>query len=280
MGRLPRGRARASQAKSLVNKILASFQKPSGLRLMTHVVAGFPDLGTSEALILAMDEAGADFIEVQIPFSDPMADGPVIMRANQRALDQGTRVADCFKLVHRLQGRVSAPLLFMSYANVPFRLGLKTFIQKSKAAGASGLILPDLPFDEPMEDGENESSPETYTRLADAEEICPVYVVSPDISSERLKKIASLGRGFLYTTLKIGITGGQQATDPRGLAFLKTIRKETALPIAAGFGISTPEQARSLEGQAEIAVVGSQLIRIFEAEGLKGVSDFVRKIKK
>lgn len=247
---------------------------------MTHVVAGFPDLKTSESLILAMDEAGADFIEIQIPFSDPMADGPVIMRANQRALDQGTRVVDCFDLAHRLQGRVAAPLLFMSYANVPFRLGLKTFIQKSKTAGASGLILPDLPFDEPLEAGANENSPETYTRLADAEDICPIYVVSPDISAGRLKKIAGLGRGFLYTTLKIGITGGQQALDPRGLAFLKTIRAKTSLPIAAGFGISTPEQARSLQGQAEIAVVGSQLIRIFEAEGLKGVSDFVRKIKK
>lgn len=247
---------------------------------MTHVVAGYPDLKTSEDLLLTMSEAGADFIEIQIPFSDPMADGPTIMHANQIALDKGTRVEDCFALAERLRGRLSAPLLFMSYINVPFRMGLDTFVKRSTAVGISGLILPDLPYDEEVEEKSGStSSSNDYTALCDAAGICPVYVVSPDISQPRLQKISSLGRGFLYTTLKIGITGGQAATGEKGLTFLEVLRQQTTLPIAAGFGISTPAQAKALEGRADIAVVGSQLIRVFEKDGRKGVADFIRAIK-
>ncbi len=264
-----------------MNAILETLKTRAGLRLMTHVVAGYPDLKTSEDLILTMSEAGADFIEIQIPFSDPMADGPTIMHANQISLDRGTRVEDCFTLAEKLRGRITAPLLFMSYINVPFRMGFDDFIKRSAGAGISGLILPDLPYDESMD--ENPSSPKSfnhYTELCDAANVCPIYVVSPDISLPRLQRISSLGRGFIYTTLKVGITGGQTATGEKGLAFLDVLGRETKLPIAAGFGISTPEQAKALDGRADIAVVGSQLIRIFEKEGRKGVADFIREIKK
>lgn len=263
-----------------MNAILEALKKPAGLRLMTHVVAGYPDLKTSEDLLLTMSEAGADFIEIQIPFSDPMADGPTIMHANQIALDKGTRVEDCFALAERLRGRLSAPLLFMSYINVPFRMGLDVYIKRSADVGVSGLILPDLPFDEAMEEKPGSTtSINDYTTLCDTARVCPVYVVSPDISLPRLQKISSLGRGFLYTTLKVGITGGQAATGEKGLTFLDTLRQQTKLPIAAGFGISTPTQAQALEGRADIAVVGSQLIRVFEKEGRKGVAAFIREIK-
>lgn len=250
--------------------ITGALKAGSGLRLMTHVVAGYPDLAESGRLVETMAAAGADFIELQIPFSDPMADGSTIMMANQAALDSGVGVKDAFDLMGRLSCFLPVPLLFMTYLNVPWRMGVAKFVARAKAQGAAGIILPDLPFDEDL--------PE-YAERCHALAVDPIFVVSPDTSRERLAAIGKLGRGFIYATLKVGITGGVQNLPEKGLAFLKTLRKEVPLPIAAGFGIAGPEAVRQLTGLCDIAVVGSQLIREYEKGGVAGVGAFVKSLK-
>lgn len=235
------------------------------LKLMTHVVAGYPDMATSEELILMMAACGVDLIEIQIPFSDPLADGPTILSANQAALENGVTPEDCFALVERLTHKVDVPLLFMTYANIPFSMGLEHFIERSRICGVSGLIIPDLPFDE---------NPD-YVETALAHRCYPIPVVSPGTSEERLSHITEAARGFIYTTLRVGITGARKEIDQRGLSFLKALKSNTSLPIAAGFGISSPEMCNQLVGRADAAVIGSHVINLLNENGFDSVKKFL-----
>jgi len=255
---------------SAPGSIAGALAAGKGLRLMTHVVAGYPDPAESERLVATMAAQGADFIELQIPFSDPMADGPTIMMANQAALDAGVGVQDAFDLMGRLSPAVKVPLLFMTYLNVPWRMGVGRFVERARERGAKGIILPDLPFDEDL--------PE-YVERCHALGVDPIFVVSPDTPTDRLARIGKLGRGFIYATLKIGITGGVAGPSEKGLSFLKALRQLVPLPIAAGFGISGPEAIRQVRGLCDIAVVGSQLIREHQRGGVAAVGAFVRSLK-
>ncbi len=243
-------------------------------RLMTHIVAGYPDLETSEALVKTMAKAGVAFLEIQIPFSDPVADGPVIMRANETALKQGITPDDCLALLERLHQSVTIPLLFMTYYNIIFRYGVTAFCRRAAQAGAYGLIVPDIPYHE-----------EPYDHfLAACREagLHAIQVVSPLTPDHRLEKIASLASGFIYCVSHTGLTGDTGAERKALLQYLKRVRQFTDLPLAVGFGISTPEQVRGLTGHADIAVIGSQVIRLLHNNdgrgGLKPVADFLRSI--
>ena len=253
--------------QNLIDRV---FQANQGIKIMTHVVAGYPDLATSKEIILAMDRSEADLIEIQIPFSDPMADGRTIMTANQTALDNGTSPTNCFQLVRDLQGPVNTPLLFMTYGNIPFNMGMERFIRESARCGISGLIIPDLPFDE---DNEN------YPEMAKNNGLHSIHVVSPDVPVSRLKEICKRSSGFIYTTLKVGITGARTAIDRQGLAYVDTIKKQTRLPVAAGFGISSPAQVKQLQGIADIAVIGSHVINLYDQHGLAKVIEFLGQCK-
>jgi tryptophan synthase alpha chain len=238
---------------------------------MTHVVAGYPDLKQNRELLMAMAQAGADLMEIQIPFSDPMADGPVIMAANQTAIDAGVKVKDAFALMAELSPRIGVPLYFMTYLNVPFTMGFDRFADAATSAGAKGIILPDQPFDE---------QGSAYDRACARSGLEPIYVVSPDTAPDRLEEIAKRARGFIYATLKVGITGSKSTGGDKGLRFLEKLRTVTDLPIAAGFGLSSPEQLKPLVGLCDIAVVGSQLIREYQAGGVGQVGAFVASLKK
>lgn len=247
------------------NPIDRVFQDKKPLKLMTHVVAGYPDMDTTEELIRVMAVCGVDLIEIQIPFSDPMADGPTILAANQVALENGVTPEDCFILAERLTHRVDVPLLFMTYANIPFSMGIDHFIERSRICGISGLIIPDLPFDE---------NPE-YVETALSYGCYPIPVVSPGTGKERLNHIIDVARGFIYTTLRVGITGARTAIDDRGLSFLETLKSTTSLPIAAGFGISSPEMCNQLIGHADAAVIGSHVINLLNDGGFDAVKTFL-----
>ena len=254
----------------MANKIDEVFGKNEELKIMTHVVAGYPDLETSGQLIKVMAESGADLVEIQIPFSDPLADGATIMEATQHALNAGITPEHCFELAHTLKDTVDIPLLFMSYANIPYKYGVEQFIIKSKEAGIQGLIVPDLPIDE-----ENEN----YFSIIKNYDVHPILVVSPDMNEDRLASVAKHGSGFIYSTLKVGITGAMNAMKQEGLFFLDVLRKHTPLPIAAGFGISKPEHVAHLRGNADAAVIGSRVITLFNEEGLDGVRDLILQCK-
>lgn len=251
--------------------------------LMTHVVLGYPSLKESEDIVLAMADGGASLIELQIPFSDPMADGPTIMASNEAALSAGTTVKDCFRLAARLSRRVNVPLLFMSYFNILFRYhsrsatgGIKNFCKDAATAGIQGLIVADLTPDE---------NTESYWELSKEAGLVPVPTVSPLSETSRLKKIASIvDEGFVYCVSTTGTTGARKKLPVELAPYLERVRRTFSLPLAVGFGISTPSQVQTLRGVADIAVVGSamiDLIKITKRESrLKQVSSFTRQLAK
>ncbi|CCO09292.1 tryptophan synthase subunit alpha [Desulforamulus hydrothermalis] len=258
-----------------VERLAATFEALKKRRqkaLVTYITAGDPDLAATEKLVSAMDRAGADIIELGVPFSDPSADGPVIQRAAARALARQTTPADILRLAAKLNKTVRAPLVLMSYYNPVLQYGLKDFCLQAAGAGVAGLIIPDLPPEEA----------EPLLGEADKAGLAIIPLAAPTGHRRRFAKIAAVARGFIYAVTVTGITGtGQNVTaEIAGLA--KRIREFTDLPILAGFGIATAEQAAAVAGCCDGVVVGSALVRLVEEQGTAGipaVTGLVRSLK-
>lgn len=238
------------------------------LGLMTHVVVGYPSLSKTESLVKVMEEAGADFIELQIPFSDPLADGPTIMRACEKALENRVKVKDAFTLANKLSKQVKIPLLFMAYYNTVFKYGTKKFCLDAKKAGISGLIVPDMPLEEEEE--------EHFMRYCRESGLYHIRVISPSSTAERLKKNAKVARGFVYCTARQGITGAKKELDPKLTSFLKNVRIYFNIPIAVGFGIGSRERFKQIKPLADIAVIGSAIIDIISSSSAKNMEQKVK----
>ena len=201
--------------------------------------------------------AGVSFVEIQIPFSDPVADGPVIMKACEKSLENGTRVRDCFKLMKRLSEKFKkegfkTELLFMTYFNIAYKYGVEKFCKDSASAGVYGLIIPDIPIDEESHEG--------YLKECKANGLNPIQVISPITPEERLKKIGKVAKGFVYCVSRYGTTGAKSDLNPKLKTYLGKVRKYVELPLAVGFGISSRAQINAVHKHAEIAVIGSALI--------------------
>jgi len=216
-----------------------------------------------------MADSGADFVEVQIPFSDPLADGPVIAEANQKALKAGTTPVQCLRSIERLARKIQIPILVMTYANIPFKMGIEKFIRVSRESGVSGFIFPDMPLD---------ICPQCLEFTEQYGGYC-IPVVSPGMKPERLQQVIPFARGFIYTTLRVGITGARQSIDEKGLDFLGKLKSMTNLPVAAGFGISSAEMVGQLKGRVDVAVIGSHILKLFNEGGIQAVSGFIRECK-
>lgn len=254
-----------------IDQRLEYIKNKKKMGLMTHVVVGYPGLDETVALVKAMADGGADFIELQIPFSDPLADGPTIMQACEQSLANGTKVKDAFSVMKRLSEEVQVPLLFMSYYNIVFRYGVEKFCRDAMEAGASGLIVPDMPLDE-----ENE---EHFYAYAKKYNLHTIQVVSPASTKERLIKNAKTAKGFVYCTARQGITGAKKDLDPSVREYLKKINDIFSVPVAVGFGISTKEHIAALQGVADIAIVGSAIIDVIKntdkQERIHAIKDFI-----
>jgi len=254
----------------MANPLDSLFTSSGSTRLMAHLVAGDPDLNRSLDLALCLAGNGADLLEIQIPFSDPLADGPAIMASNRRALEQGVRPEDAFALIGRIREKARIPLLVMTYGNIPYRMGWDRFADRCVAAGACGAIIPDLPWDEPLPG---------LSRSLSRRGIHFIRLVSPGMSAERLVATVRMATGFLYLTLRVGTTGPAARLESRGLEFLQRVKAASRLPVAAGFGISSPEQAGLLKGQVDAVIVGSRLIELRESGGLEAVGAFIRRCR-
>jgi tryptophan synthase alpha chain len=237
--------------------------------LMAHLVVGYPDLERSFELVKAIVSAGVDLMELQIPFSEPIADGPVILRANQSALAEGIRVDDCFEFARRVTHSFDIPFLFMTYYNIVFKRGEDRFFGEAKEAGITGAIVPDIP----PEEGES------FVAAAAAHEIAPIFILSPTTTPDRLAYLADFGRGFFYCVARKGITGAKTTFSTELDEFLGRCRKVTRLPLALGFGVSRKEDVDFLKGKVEIAVVGSQALRILDTDGVEAVGGFFRRLR-
>jgi tryptophan synthase alpha chain len=226
--------------------------KPS---LVAYVTCGDPDLATTREVILAAIDAGASVIELGVPFSDPLADGPVIQRASERALKHGTSLEHVLKLAAEIREHSqSAGLIVFSYLNPILRMGLAKFGKVARHAGIDGVLITDLPVEES----------EDYRREARRNDLATIFLAAPTSTDKRLKQIAQVSTGFIYAISRTGVTGARQQMpeDARGL--VKRIRRFTKLPVAVGFGISTAEQFASVGTFAEGAVVGSAIVQLIE----------------
>jgi tryptophan synthase alpha chain len=218
--------------------------------LVAYVTAGDPDLPRSAQIIRAIARAGADVIEVGVPFSDPLADGPVIQRATERALKAGTTLNGVLDMIASLRGEVTAPLVLFSYVNPILRLGLESFVDRAAAAGVDGVLLLDLPIEE---------SGEVHAALS-RRGLDQIFLVSPTTTDARLADAARLGSGFLYAISRLGVTGARDAVAASAEPLAARIRAATRLPLALGFGISRPEHVRQVWQYADAAVVGSAIV--------------------
>ncbi len=219
---------------------------------MPYMPVGYPSPELSPAIFHALVDAGADLIEIGVPFSDPLADGPTIQAATQQALAQGVVPADAFKLVSQLRDEdVRVPLILMGYVNPILAYGMERYVADAAAAGADGFIVPDLP---PEEAGEMEA-------LAREHHLALIHLVAPTSTPERLDLAAAHSSGFLYLVSVAGVTGARDELPPNLSEFVSRVRGHTELPLAVGFGIATPEQARQVAQMADGVVVGSALVR-------------------
>ena len=236
-----------------------------GVLLMTHIVIGYPDLETSMRTVEAMVEAGVDLMELQIPFSEPIADGPVILYANQKSLAGGITVAQCFEFAEECVRRFDIPFLFMSYYNILFRHGTAAFVDRMAAAGLKGAIVPDLPPEEASE----------YLAAMARNELDPIFIYSPNTPDERLAYIAQYAKGFVYCVARKGVTGTDTDFSSGLGAYLARCRAATTLPLAVGFGVKDRADVEFLTDKADIAVVGTQSIRELDAGGVPAVRALV-----
>jgi len=236
--------------------------------LMTHIVMGYPSFDDSLRIIQIMVDAGVDLMELQIPFAEPTSDGPVIVRANQEALKGGVTVKDCFKFIEQVTRTFDIPFLIMSYYTIPFRFGLKRFVNNMSNCGLRGAIIPDLPQEEGRE----------YLDAMVDRDLAPILILSPATSPERMGYIASCARGFIYCVARKGVTGENTDFSGKLTTFLTRCRQGTTLPLALGFGVKEKAHIDFLKGKADIAVIGSQTIRVMEQKGIASVGDFIRSL--
>lgn len=243
----------------------------NGKAFIPFLTCGDPDLETTEKLIGAIAEAGADLIELGIPFSDPTAEGPVIQDANLRALSAGTTTDKIFDMVRRVRQTVSIPMVFMTYANVIFSYGADRFLKTAAEIGMNGIIVPDVPFEEKQE----------FEPLCQKYGLDQISMIAPT-SHDRIRAIAEQANGFLYCVSSLGVTGTRTAITTDIGAMVKLVKDVKDIPCAVGFGISTPEQAESMCRQAEGAIVGSAIVKLIAQYGrdsVQPVADYVRTMK-
>lgn len=252
-----------------MSKIQSAFK--NGKAFIAFITCGDPDLATTEAAVCAAVANGADLIELGIPFSDPTAEGPVIQGANLRALQGGVTTDKIFAMTERLRKKVSVPLVFMTYANVIFSYGAEKFMAACQQIGIDGLILPDIPFEEKEE----------FLPLARHYGIEMISMIAPT-SADRIAMIAREAEGFLYVVSSLGVTGTRNKIDTDLASMVRTVRDNTKVPCAIGFGISTPQQARQMGKFADGVIVGSAIVKLMAQYGTAApdkVGAYVRSMK-
>jgi len=243
-------------------------QKRKPLLLMTHIVMGYPSFDDCHAMVRQMVAAGVDLMELQIPFSEPMADGPVILKANQSALEHGATVAKCLAFAKDMAARYPIPFLFMTYANIPFTFGLTAFARTTANIGLTGAIVPDLPIEESAD----------YIQAMNQSGVSPIQMFSPLTGDDRMAKIAAISSGFIYCLARKGVTGAVTNFSADLTQYLTRCRRAASMPIAVGFGIKDKADMMYLQGKADIAVIGSETIRVAERHGVNAVREFIQDL--
>lgn len=252
-----------------MNKISEAFDKKKAF--IPFIAAGDPSLEVTEQLLYAMEEAGADLIEIGIPFSDPTAEGVVIQAANERALKAGCTTDRLFDMLEKTVGKIHVPMVFLTYVNPIYTYGKEKFMKRCVQCGISGLIVPDMPYEE-----KGELKP-----VCEAYGIQIISLIAPT-SQERISMIAKEAEGYIYCVSSLGVTGVRSEIKTDIKAMVDLVRQATDTPCAVGFGISTPKQAEEMAAVSDGAIVGSAIVKIIEkygADSIPYVAEYVRKMK-
>ena len=252
-----------------MNKIEQAFNNKKAF--IPFVTAGDPDLDTTKEILLAMQEAGADLIEIGIPFSDPVAEGPVIQEADLRALESGTTTDKIFDMVSSIQEQLTVPVVFMTYINPIYVYGTEKFAKRASECGVAGVIVPDVPFEERGE------IQEIFKQF----DMAVISMIAPT-SSDRVKMIAGEAEGFVYCVSSLGVTGVRTELSTEISSLIQDVKSVKNIHCAIGFGISTPEQAKTMAAISDGAIVGSAIVKIVEEHGRDSVSyvkEYVKKMK-
>jgi tryptophan synthase alpha chain len=244
-------------------------RRPDAPLLMTHIVIGYPSMEASYALVAEMVNAGVELMELQIPFSEPIADGPVILRANQEALAAGATVAGCLDFARRAAADFSIPFLFMSYYNILYKFGVESLVEQMADMGLAGAIVPDLP---PEEGG-------AYLQAMAAHDLNPVLILAPTSSEARLTMLTRHARGMVYCVARKGVTGADTDFTAALEDYLARCRRCTDLPLAVGFGVKQRSDIAFLKDRAEVAVIGTETIRRYDVGGLAAVRSFIEGLR-
>lgn len=259
----------ARSADSAITRRFTERAAEGRAALVPYVTAGFPDRATTAALLPRLADAGADVLEFGIPFSDPLADGPTIQESSFRALESGTTVEGILDLLRGFRAERDTPVVLFTYLNPVLRYGVEAFCRDAKEAGADGLLLTDLPAG---------ADPDVEAAV-EAAGLDRIRLLAPTTAPERVEEVARGARGFLYYISRTGVTGARTELREGLEAEVRALRERVELPIAVGFGISTPAQARRMAGVADGVVVGSALVRKLEEEGVEGATRFVAALR-
>jgi tryptophan synthase alpha chain len=259
---------------SRIDRVFTRLRADRQPGLVTYTTAGDPDLTRSAEILTALDRAGADILEVGVPFSDPLADGPVIQRATERALAAGANLRASLALVERIRPQVSASIVIFSYANPLLRMGVKAFARQAASCGVDGVLALDLPIEEAHHFRETVAEAGLDT----------IFLLSPTTTDARIARAAELGSGFLYGISRLGVTGARDTVSSSASGLAARIRRHTNMPIALGFGISRPEHVAEVASYADAAVVGSALVSLVaehrdSPQLIERVEDYVRWLK-
>ena len=237
--------------------------------LMTHIVAGYPSFDDSFRIVEQMVEGGVDLMELQVPFSEPIADGPVILHANQRSLEAGSTVDTCLEFAEAVSQKFDIPFVLMTYYNILFKYGVADFADRMAAVGLQGAIVPDLP---PEEAGD-------YLEAMARNQLDPVFIFSPNTTDARMSLIASRAGGFVYCVARKGVTGAETSFTSEFETYLSRCRASTELPLALGFGVKDAADVDFLRGQVDIAVIGTETLRVVDQSGVEAVRGFIEALR-
>ena len=253
---------------SRIDERFAKLRASKQTGLVTYVTAGDPDLARSAEILKRLDRAGADVLEVGVPFSDPLADGPVIQRATERALAAGATLPKVLEMIRAVRPSISTPVVIFSYANPILRLGLETFVNLAQDAGVDGVLTLDMPPEEAA----------GFRSAFSQAGIDTIFLLSPTTTVPRIRRAAELGSGFLYGISRLGVTGVRDTIDDSARELASRVRGESRMPLALGFGLSRPEHLRAVGQWADAAVVGSALVSVIAEHGRQpGLLDEVER---
>jgi tryptophan synthase alpha chain len=261
--------------KNRIDQTFQELRRKKQKAFLAFVTAGFPNLFSTEKLVLALEQAGVDILELGVPFSDPLADGPTIQAASQMALERGTTVAKIFQLVSRIRKRSQIPIALMTYYNPVFHYGEEQFVRSAKKAGVDGLIIPDLPPEEAK----------VLIRSARDNNLALVFFLSPTTTPQRMKHVVKVATGFIYFVSLTGVTGERQVLPADLVSQVRAAKRLTKKPVCVGFGISTPQQVARIAEFADGVIVGSAIIKeiqrsLRKRDSVRQVRNFVQAMTK